>query len=318
MNKIEREDIYIISRHSNLTEQEIAELLKRDVFNDRSAWEKFLRLFFIVLGIGFTVAGIVFFFAYNWADLHKFVKIGLAEGLIIVTTVLVLIPGIHISVRNIILTGAAVLVGVLFAVFGQIYQTGADAYDFFLAWTVFITLWVLVSNYAPLWLLYLILINTTLLMYADQVAEDWSGVFVCTLLFIVNGAALLISILQSRYINNVSVPQWFSNVVALAAATFATAGVVFWIFDEVQHTFPLLLILTAAAYFFGIRYGLKTKSGFYLSLIPFSLIVIISGLLIRISDGEMMFLTVSGFIVISVTLVIRKLIDLQKKWTNEK
>ncbi|WP_293916089.1 MULTISPECIES: hypothetical protein [unclassified Sphingobacterium] len=64
MNKIEREDIYIISRHSNLTEEEIAEVLKGDIFNDRSAWEKFLRLFFMVLGIGFTVAGIVFFFAY--------------------------------------------------------------------------------------------------------------------------------------------------------------------------------------------------------------------------------------------------------------
>ncbi|MGJ1430423.1 DUF2157 domain-containing protein [Sphingobacterium spiritivorum] len=318
MNKIEREDIYIISRHSNLTEEEISEVLKEDIFSDRSAWEKFLRLFFMVLGIGFTVAGIVFFFAYNWADLHKFVKIGLAEGLIIVTTVLVLIPGIPISVRNIILTGAAVLVGVLFAVFGQIYQTGADAYDFFLAWTVFITLWVLVANYAPLWLLYLLLINTTVLMYADQVAKDWNGVLVCTLLFIVNGMALLISVLQSRFIKNVIVPQWFSNTVALAAATFATAGIVFWIFEEPHRPFPWLLLLTAAAYFFGIRYGLKAKSGFYLSLIPFSLIIIVSGLLIHISDGEMMYLTVSGFIVISVTLVIKKLIDLQKKWTNEK
>ena len=140
--KIQREDIHIISRHSNLTEQAIERVLKENVYNDKEMWKKFLRLFFITLGIGFTTAGIIFFFAYNWADLNKFIKLGLTEVLIIATTIIVLLPKIKSSTRNIILTGSSFLVGVLFAVFGQIYQTGADAYDFFSAWTVFITLWV--------------------------------------------------------------------------------------------------------------------------------------------------------------------------------
>lgn len=108
MKNIQREDVYIISRHSNLTEPSIDRILKANIFNNKETWQKFFKLFFITLGIGFTVAGIIFFFAYNWADLHKFTKIGLTEELIIVTTSFVLFPKINTNIKNIILTGAAV------------------------------------------------------------------------------------------------------------------------------------------------------------------------------------------------------------------
>jgi uncharacterized membrane protein len=186
MTKIEREDIQIITRHSNWSEKSIDNILKKNIYSDKESWHKFLRLFFISLGVGFTTAGIIFFFAYNWADLHKFIKIGLIEGLIIISTLVILFSKISLDIKNILLTGTSILVGVLFAVFGQIYQTGANAYDFFLGWTMFITIWVFVSNYAPLWLVFITLINTTLILYSQQVAQDWSEVFVFTLLFIIN------------------------------------------------------------------------------------------------------------------------------------
>ncbi len=311
---MQREDIHIIGRHSNLTEKGIFKALKENVYNDKETWQKFFQLFFIILGVGFTVSGIVFFFAYNWADLHKFVKIGLTEGVLIATSILVLLPKINGNIRNIILTGASVLVGVLFAVFGQIYQTGANAYDFFLAWTVFVTLWFLVSNFAPLWLLYLVLINTTFILYSQQVAKDWSEVFICSLLFIINVTVLISAIFWGKK----KIPNWFLNTVALASVSYTTIGVVIGIFDKYQVTFPILILITAIAFALGIWHGLKTKSGFYLSVIPFSLIIIVSALLIKISDGEMMFLLVSLFIIASVTLTIKNLIDIQKKWTNEK
>lgn len=314
MTNIQREDIHIISRHSDLTEQVVDKALKENVYNNKETWQKFLRLFFISLGVGFTVSGIVFFFAYNWSDLHKFAKIGLIQGLLVTTTLSVLIPKINDNIKNVILTGASVLVGVLFAVFGQIYQTGANAYDFFLAWTVFVTLWVLISNFAPLWLLFLVLINTTFILYSQQVAKDWSTVFVFTLLFIINTAVLISAITFGKK----KMPSWFLNTVALASGSYATIGVVIGIFDKHQTAFLILILITAIVFALGIWHGLKTKSGFYLSVIPFSLIIIASALLIKISDGEMMFLLVSLFIITSVTLTIKNLIDIQKKWTNEK
>lgn len=317
MNNIHGEDIHIISRHSNLSEKGIDSLLKEKVYKDKAAWQKFLQLFFISFGIGFTVAGIVFFFAYNWAELHKFVKLGLTVGVIIATTTLVLLPKININIRKIILLGSAVLVGVLFAVFGQIYQTGANAYDFFLAWTVFVTLWVIVSNFAPLWLLYLILINTTLILYSQQVG-DWSEVLLLTVLFVINTTAVIVSILLSKSKYEANIPNWFINTMALASTSFASIGIIIGIFDLYRTPFLVLILITLVVYAFGIWYGLQRKSGLYLSIIPFSLIVIISVFLIKISDGEVMFLIVSLFIISSITFVIKYLIDIQKKWANEK
>jgi len=151
---MDRNDIHIISRHSNCTEKGIDKVLREEVYSDSKSWKGFVNLLFISLGVGFTVSGIIFFFAYNWTDLHKFAKMGLIEGLIILTTSVVLFSKLNLKVKNILLTGTSVLVGVLIAVFGQIYQTGANAYDFFLGWTLFISLWVVISNYPPLWLVF--------------------------------------------------------------------------------------------------------------------------------------------------------------------
>lgn len=160
MINIDRTAIHALNRHSNWPEARVGELLKAKVYNDFHSWKMFLRLFFITLGVGFTTSGIIFFFAYNWVDLNKFVKIGLIEGLIVVTTLVVLFSKLNPVVKHILLTGYVVLTGGLIAVFGQIYHTGANAYDFFLLWTVLVTLWVVVSDFAPLWLIWITLIES--------------------------------------------------------------------------------------------------------------------------------------------------------------
>ncbi|NQX85577.1 MAG: DUF2157 domain-containing protein [Flavobacteriaceae bacterium] len=316
MEKIKREDIQIITRHSNWSEKSIDNFLKKNIYSDKESWQKFLRLFFISLGVGFTTAGIIFFFAYNWADLHKFIKIGLIEGLIIISTLVILFSKISLDIKNILLTGTSILVGVLFAVFGQIYQTGANAYDFFLGWTMFITIWVFVSNYAPLWLVFITLINTTLILYSQQVAQDWSEVFVFTLLFIINILFLTIFLYGKKINKEIKAPIWFSKLIALASVSFSTIGIVFGIFDKNQKSFFVLIIITSILYGIGIKYGLKVKSGFYLSIIPFSIIIIISAFLVKLSDNAGMFFFISLFVIGSVTLVIKTLIDLQKKWIS--
>lgn len=316
MSRLNREDIHIISRHSNWSSGGVAKVLQEEVYHDRAAWQKFLRLFFISLGVGFTASGIIFFFAYNWADLHKFAKLGIAEALVVATVAVVLFSGISLNLKNIILTGASVLVGVLFAVFGQIYQTGANAYDFFLGWTVFISLWALVSNFPPLWLIYLTLINTTFILYAQQVAQEWTMVFVFTMLLIFNTAILVLFIWLSKGKQMVEVPAWFSNIIALAAVSFSTTGIIIGVFDSYQPFLMPLILATVLVYAGGIVYGFQAKSGFYLSVIPFSIIIIITAILIRISNDAAMFFVISFFVIGSVTMVIKKLISLQKKWIN--
>jgi uncharacterized membrane protein len=248
--------------------------------------------------------------------LHKFIKIGLIEGLIISLTLVILFSKISLDIKNILFTGTSILVGVLFAVFGQIYQTGANAYDFFLGWTMFITIWVFVSNYAPLWLVFITLINTTLILYSQQVAHDWSEVFVFTLLFLINLLFLIIALVGKKTTKEIKPPIWFTNLIALATVSFSTIGISLGIFDQKQTPFFVLIVITSILYALGIKYGLKGKSGFYLSIIPFSIIVIISAFLIKLSDDAGMFFIISLFIIASVTFVIKNLINLQKKWIN--
>ncbi len=315
---MDREDIHIISAHSNWTERGIDKVLKDKIYSDSNAWKRFLQLLFISLGIGFTVSGILFFFAYNWSDLHKFVKMGLIEGLIVSAASIVLFSKLNLNIKNIILTGTAVLVGVLIAVFGQIYQTGANSYDFFLGWTLFITLWVVISNFPSLWLVYLILINTTFILYSQQVASDWSEVFVFSILFLFNSILLVAIHLLPKLKKEFIVPSWFISTVALAAITYSTIGIVYGIISSNKSSLSGLLIITTIAYTLGVYHSLKVKSSFYLSIIPFSVIIIISALLIKGSDGASMLFIVSLFIIVSVTLLIKGLLNLQKKWNNEK
>ena len=278
-------------------------------------WSRFVRILLLTLGIGFTVAGIIFFFAYNWEALPKFAKLSITGGLLIATTLLSLRPQFDPLIRNILLTASAALVGVLFAVYGQIYQTGANAYDFFLAWTVFISIWVLAANFPPLWVLYLLLINTTILLYADQVANHWSDKLVFTILFLVNLVALIVSKVLLKA--GKTIPTWFTNLVALAAISFSTIGITTGIFGNQDPSFWLLLLLAALAYAAGIWYGLHQHSIFYLSIIPVSLIIIGSAWFLNISNDAGSFLFISLFIIGSATLTIKYLLDLQKKWAHE-
>lgn len=316
MKDIEREDIQIIAKHSNWSEKSIQNILSTHIYNDKASWQKFLRLFFISLGVGFTTAGIIFFFAYNWASMHKFFKIGLIEGGIIMVIVFLVIAKIPLDIKNILLTGASILVGVLFAVFGQVYQTGANAYDFFLGWTMAIALWVFISNFAPLWLVFIVLINTTTILYSEQVAPNWSEVFLYTVLFCIN-TMFLVAFLWIKKINEkIQLPSWFSNLLSLAVVFFSTMGIVMGIFESSQGTFGILFLLTSILYGVGIWHGLKQKNVFYISIIAFSCIVISCALLVRITSSEGMIFFIGLFVIASVSMVIKTLIELQKKWRN--
>ena len=146
-------------------------LSRQALYADKKQWNQFLSVFLLAVGVGFTVAGIIFFFAYNWDELPKFAKLGIVEVLLIASVLLATFTRWNKLVKQILLTGATFLIGTLFAVFGQIYQTGADAYDLFLGWTLFTILWAVAIRFAPLWLTFIGLLCTTIWLYNIQIAS---------------------------------------------------------------------------------------------------------------------------------------------------
>ncbi|WP_422349559.1 DUF2157 domain-containing protein [Flagellimonas sp.] len=317
MEKICREEIRIIAKNSNWSTSSVSRALHDHIYNTSGDWLKFLKVFFLGLGVSFTVAGIIFFFAYNWDALHKFAKLGLISGLFVATTLTAVLAQLNPLVKKALLTASAVLVGVFLAVFGQVYQTGANAYDLFLNWTLLIAIWVAIVNFAPLWSVFITLINITIVLYAEQVAHGWSDVFLHALLFGVNSFILVVFLLGSEWVKNIEPPDWFTHLIALAAIVYATMGVCIGIFDPPETAFYMLLFTVLLLYLVGVLYGLQNKSAFYLSIIGFSSIIMFSAFLIKLSDDAGMFLIISMFIITSVTLLIMWLIKLHRKWNAQ-
>ncbi|MEL7341527.1 MAG: DUF2157 domain-containing protein, partial [Bacteroidota bacterium] len=163
-------------------------------------------------------------------------------------------------------------------------------------------------------LLFLVLINTTFFLYTEQVAQGWSEVFVFSLLFIFHSLVLV-------FVNGFfrkKTPGWLLTTIVLAAASYATIGTIDGIFSREGSDFFVFSLLAVIIFFSaGIWFGIKSRSILYLSVIPFSIIVMVSASLIKGAEGEGMLLAVSLFIIVSITFTIKALVDVQKKWTHD-
>lgn len=172
-------------------------------------WFLWVRQMLLSYGSALVLAGIIYFFAYNWAEMGKFLKFGLIEVGIVACIVGSYVRGRERASSKILLLGGSVLVGVLLAVYGQIYQTGADAYELFIGWSVLIFGWVIISEFAALWLLWLTLLNSGAILYWEQVGEHVRFVefgYFCLMVAALNGAALVL-----REVGAIQKLEWLSG-----------------------------------------------------------------------------------------------------------
>lgn len=132
-------------------------------------WKAWAALWSATLGAIFLLAGVIFFFAWNWKELSPSVRFAVLGGSVVLGTAGALIAGIRSRIGQWLLVAASVFTGVLVAVYGQVYQTGADAFEVFALWAGLIFGWVLVGRFAPLWLLWLVVLQTALATWAGQV-----------------------------------------------------------------------------------------------------------------------------------------------------
>ena len=123
----------------------------------------------LALGVGQFLAGVVFFFAYNWNDLSDIAKFAVIETALTIAVGGALLVGLDRVFGQMLLIAASVLTGVLLAVIGQVYQTGADVFELFAAWGVLILPWTIISRHPVHWLLWLVVAEVAFVLYADQV-----------------------------------------------------------------------------------------------------------------------------------------------------
>ncbi|MDR2604574.1 MAG: DUF4401 domain-containing protein [Desulfovibrio sp.] len=105
-----------------------------------------------VCGILLFVAGIVFFIAADWNDMHRFARFGLTSGAISAFGLAALRLGPDSPSGKVCLLACGLAVGPHLAVFGQTYQTGAELWELFRIWCVILFLLALVGRQSALWL----------------------------------------------------------------------------------------------------------------------------------------------------------------------
>ena len=145
-------------------------------------WQKYLALLFLLLGAGFFSSGVVSWIAANWDYFSKFQKLYATQFWLTTSLVLALVfyfreskrlvaDGVK-TVSSIFFFITAVFVGALFALIGQIYQTGANAWELFALWSVFqIPLLLILPNVGSALLLAATL-NVTLGLYSNTFHLD--------------------------------------------------------------------------------------------------------------------------------------------------
>ena len=155
-------------------------------------WRTFLSRALAPLGAALILSGIVCFVAYNWDRIGRFGKFALLE-LVMIGAVILASRKLPKLSGEIALFGAAVLIGPLFALYGQTYQTGADPYGLFLTWLLVMTPWLVASRFAGTWLLALVLLQTSMVLYWIQVVDPRDariGLYLPVMLGVIDFAAL--------------------------------------------------------------------------------------------------------------------------------
>ena len=142
-------------------------------------WRRFLASALLLLGAGLVLSGVVSFFAFNWAALGTFAKLGLIAFAMAACAVAALRRP-DTLVARVLLFSAAVLAGALLAVYGQAYQTGADPWGLFGVWALLILPWAFAACFTPLWLLVIALVDVAHGLYVAQVLQGprWDATLV--------------------------------------------------------------------------------------------------------------------------------------------
>jgi len=297
-------DIYRLSETGVLPEKDVSRALAAcGLTPDAAGWRRFFDRLFLMLGTTLLLAGIIFFFAYNWDEMGNFVKFALVQAAMLAAVLLAWQKGLDTLLGKISITAGAVLVGALLAVYGQVYQTGADSWGLFFTWALLVTGWAVTARFAPLWLILVALANVSLILYWEQIIRSVRRPEDAVLYLILSALNIAVYVsweeLSLRGLNWLT-SRRYGVVVAAWAAGCATVLAVVSIFDDHGGLGFAYLPLVGAAFAYAY---LRTRDLVVLALVMLSSIVAITSLMIEVMgwQNEFMFLFY-GLFVVGVTV----------------
>lgn len=200
---------------------------------DAAHWLRFVDLLLLTTAALALASGVVFFIAFNWDALGRFGQFAGLQVLIVAAVALYWRLGTEKLIAQVTLLAAALLLGALLALYGQTYQTGADPWQLFATWALLMLPWAAVGRFAPLWLLWLLLLNLSAVLYFDA-RDD-----VVWLLFLLNTAAWAAWEACARRFAWLTLARWPVRLIATASGFTLTHLVLRSIFDPASPRMAL-------------------------------------------------------------------------------
>lgn len=276
-----------------------------EIYPTRQTWLRFFDKALLIIGAIALVLSLMFFIAYNWQNMGKMAKFALVEGALVITIALYIALSFKRRfqlIRQLLLLIASVITGSLLALFGQVYQTGADTWQLFFGWALLITPWVMIARFPALWLLWLGLINASLILYLDVMDLSFiNGIYqsitqVAMLAFI-NFIAFTIWIIsienQTRQVadihpnatstispktekQNKSSLHWSTYIVGLLSSGFIIYLAIIPVFENINYLATLIAVVSWLGWcgFMFWRFHQRCVDLLMLTYLSFSIIVV--------------------------------------------
>ncbi|WP_116107826.1 DUF2157 domain-containing protein [Lewinella sp. IMCC34191] len=314
MHKASREEIHLVARNSDWRTEDVKRTLETDVYASERDWRRLLEYLLLGAGASFLLSGIFFFFAYNWEALSGRTKIGIALGTFLIAGLTGSFAPLPRLTRSVVHTAAVVLIGAVLAVLGQVYQTGANAYDFFFGWLVLSLPWVVSVPFAPLYLVFVGLINAAFITYTQQIGIELSFLVTGMLLFGCNLICWMY--LWSRFRTRPSF-NWLLQLVAFWAVIVATVNISAGAYDDYPQQLFFTVLFAALAYAGWVLLALRQRSIYYLALVGGGSLITLNFLLLRWANFLDSFLLAGLLILGGVTLLVHYLNRLNRSWRGQ-
>lgn len=276
------------------------------VLPDAVRWQHIIENFLLWLGSLALSFSVLFFIASNWSEMGRFAKFALVETIIVLCLFLYWKLDIDKAAAKVSITSATILLGVLLALYGQTYQTGADPWQLFANWALLILPWVLVAQFAPLWLIWVALLNLSIMLYFQALGSLFWFIFrslehILWVLFIFNSIIWISwEFAQKRY-------EWLSErwpiwIVALTGGASITYLILLSIFDYYSSAAIAVLLYFAWAGIVYFVYYRILPDLFMLASLCFSAIVVITSFFGRhlLNHGDL----IGGFFILSVLVIV--------------
>lgn len=142
---------------------------------DAAHWRAALHTLAIFATALFACTALVCLIAYNWEDLHRFARIALVATAFLVPCALAAVRGKTPpdALQQALYLAAMLAAGGLFALIGQIYQTGADTWQLFALWAALTLPLALIARTRLCWLLWFVLADCALPGALDAQFQLW-------------------------------------------------------------------------------------------------------------------------------------------------